>query len=137
MWLPLLVALACGPEPVNFTVNPQPLAFGVVDIPPEMPDGGYATGVVEITNAGEEPAGLVFPAPDPEVFCIAGFPDDIYPVDFGEFAPGSTYALNVGLCGYPPGKGGNDLELGFDLETSGDPATITVQVTFTPNRITE
>jgi hypothetical protein len=133
----LLLALACAPETVSFTVDPQPLDFGVVDFPPEMPDGGYAQAQVSVTNSGEAVGSLTFPAPDPEIFCIAGFPEENFPVELGEVKPGSTYLLNVGLCGYPPGEAGEPLSVGFDLETSGEPAVVFVEVQFTANRITE
>lgn len=133
----LFAALACAPEPVTFTVSPQPLAFGVVDFPPEMPDEGYAQEQVSVTNTGETTGSLTFPEPDPVVFCIPGVSDGGFPLDLGEVRPGSSYVVNVGLCGYPPGEAGEEVSVSFDLETDGDPATLTVEVTFTPNRITE
>ncbi len=43
----------CGPEPVEFTLSPETLAFGTVEFPPEMPDGGYAELLLTVTNSGE------------------------------------------------------------------------------------
>lgn len=135
----LLLALGCGPEPVTFTITPASLEFGPVDFPPEdqMPAGGYAQKQVTVTNTGETDGVLSLPEPDPEVFCIAGFTTQEFPVDLGVVNPGSTYVFTVGLCGYPPGNDGVEVATSFDIDTDGDPATLTVPVTFTPNRITE
>ncbi len=133
----LLALSACGPEPVTFSFSPAVLEFGDVDFPPEMPDDGYAVEVLSITNTGETTGELTLPEPDPEVFCIGGFSEATYPADLGEVRPGSTYVLNVGLCGYPPSMQDQLVETRFEVRTDGDPAVLTVEVTFTPNRITE
>jgi len=135
----LLLALGCGPEPVTFSLSPATLAYGTVDFPPadQMPAGGYAQAQLTVTNTGETEGSLSLPEPDPEVFCIEGFTTQEFPVDIGVVKPGSTYLFNVGLCGYPPGNSGAEVSTSFDIDTDGDPATLTVAVTFTPNRITE
>lgn len=133
----LLLALACGPEPVTFAFDPASLDFGVVDFPPEMPDAGYAQQVLTITNTGETAGNLTLPEPDPEIFCIEGFSEANYPADLGEVRPGSSYLLKVGLCGYPPGKQDQLVETSIEIRTDGDPAVLVADVTFTPNRITD
>jgi hypothetical protein len=133
----LLLLTGCASETVTFSMSPQPLAFGAVDFPPEMPDGGYAVEMLSVTNTGDTTGSLTLPEPDPDIFCIAGFPEGSFPATLGEVGPGSTYILNVGLCGYPPGESGNLQQLSFDIETDGDPAILTVEVEFTPNRVTE
>ncbi len=133
----ILAALACGPEPVEFTLAPEILEFGTIDFPPEMPDGGYADLQLTVTNTGETDGTLTLPEPDPEIFCIAGFTTQAFPVDVGAVNPGSAYVFTVGLCGYPPGNAGTEVSTSFDILTDGDPATLTVPVTFTPNRVTE
>lgn len=133
----LLQLLACGPEPVTFAFEPASLDFGEVDFPPEMPDGGYAQLGLSVTNTGETDGVLSLPEPDPEIFCIAGFTTQEFPVNIGTVNPGSTYVFTVGLCGYPPGSAGTLLDTSFDIRTDGDPDTLTVPVSFTPNRVTE
>lgn len=133
----LFFALACGPEPVTFTLSPAVLEFGTVSFPPEMPDGGYATTILSITNDGETEGTLTLPEPDLDIFCLGGFSDDAFPVALGDVGPGSTYQLQVALCGYPPGSADTLVSTSFDLQTSGDPGVVEAPVEFTPDRVTE
>ncbi|GDX79228.1 hypothetical protein LBMAG42_10390 [Deltaproteobacteria bacterium] len=138
MIVPMLAVLAaCGPEPVEFTLAPEILEFGTVAFPPEMPDGGYAELQLTVTNTGETDGNLTLPEPDPEIFCISGFTTQEFPVDVGTVNPGSAYVFTVALCGYPPGNAGTEVSTSFDILTDGDPETLTVPVTFTPDRVTE
>lgn len=130
-------ALACGPETVEFAFDPAVLEFGTVNFPPEMPDDAYAQLQVTVTNTGETDGHLTLPEPDPEIFCIDGFTTQEFPADVGEVNPGSAYVFTVGLCGYPPGTADSVVESGVDITTDGVPETLTVPVTFTPNRMTE
>ena len=134
----LLVALlGCGREPVTFTLTPELLDFGPVDFPPEMPEGGYAPLQLTVQNTGETDGALTLPEPDPLVFCIAGFTTQEFPIDVGAVNAGSTYVFTVGLCGYTPGTAETVVSTSFDIDTDGDPATLTVPVTFIPHRLTE
>ncbi|MSQ02234.1 MAG: hypothetical protein EXR71_10145 [Myxococcales bacterium] len=135
-WVVILAA-GCGPEPVSFSFEPATLEYGIVDFPPEMPDDGYAQMMLSITNAGETAGNLTLPEPDLDIFCIAGFVKENYPAELGEVRPGSTYLLDVGLCGYPPSMQDLLVETGFEVQTDGDPASLDVAVAFTPNRITD
>ncbi len=136
MTLPVLLLAGCGPEPVSFSFDPATLEYGIVSFPPEMPEPAYESMVLSITNTGETDGNLTLPEPDLDIFCIAGFGKENYPADLGEVRAGSTYILNVGLCGYPPSMQDLLVETGFEVETDGDPAALDVAVTFTPNRIT-
>ncbi len=135
LWVLLLAG--CGPEPVSFSFDPATLEYGIVVFPPEMPDEGYARMTLSITNTGETDGNLTLPEPDLDIFCIAGFVKENYPADLGEVRPGSTYILDVGLCGYPPGMQDLLVETGFEVETDGDPAVLEVAATFIPNRDTD
>ncbi len=134
----LLFAFGCGTETVSFSLTPESLDFGPVDFPSadQMPEGGYAQMELHVTNTGETDGNLSLPEPDPDVFCIAGFTTQEFPVDLDVVHPGSAYVFTVGLCGYPPGTEGTDVSTSFEIDTDGEPASIPVPVTFTPNRIT-
>lgn len=133
----ILSLLACGDPELQFDISPSPLDLGTVDFVAEMPDEGYASGSVSLANVGETSAVLTMPEYDTEVFCIAGFTTQAFPVEMSEVKPGSTYVLTVGICGYPPGNAGEEVETSFEVWTDGTPDTLTVDVVFTPNRVTD
>lgn len=133
----LLLLAACGRTPLEFDIAPNPLDLGVVDFPAEMPDDGYARGTVSFANVGDNAGVLTLPEYDAEVFCIAGFTTQAFPVEMGTVEPGSTYVLDVGICGYPPGDGGTEVSASFEVWTDGDPDTLVAEVVFTANRVTD
>jgi hypothetical protein len=132
----MLLLLACA-TPVEFTVTPETLDLGTVDFVAEMPEDGFAQGVVTLTNGGEEAVSLTMPEYDTESLCLLGFTTQELPVEMGVVNPGSSYQITVGICGYPPGSDGSLVGTSFDVWTDGDPDTLTVPVSFTPNRISE
>ena len=133
----VVLLLACGRTPLEFEISPQPLDLGVVDFPAEMPDDGYARGNISLANVGEDAGVLTLPEYDTEVFCIDGLTTQAFPAPMGTVEPGSTYVLDVGICGYTAGSAGTELTASFEVWTDGDPDTLVAEVVFTPNRITD
>jgi hypothetical protein len=130
----MLLLLACA-ETLEFDVIPETLDLGEVEITAEMPEGGFAQGVVTLRNAGEVGATLALPEYDTTSLCLAGFTTQEFPVDLGEVNPGASYLFTVGICGYPPGMDGAVVGTSFEVWTDGDPDTLTVPVSFTPTRV--
>ena len=133
----LAILLACT-TPVEISVVPETLDIGDVDITPDMPDEGYyAAGVVTLTNDGEETVSLQLPEYDNESLCIQGFLTQEFPVAMTDLDPEQSFAITVGICGYPPGTDGQPVAAPFDVWTDGDPDTIAISIEFTPHQITE
>lgn len=131
----MILFLAACVTPAELDFAPSLLDFGEVDFAGEMPDGGYASATVTLTNEGESTVTIGLPAYDFDRLCLEGFPDDAdYPVDLGEIAPGASYVFVVGVCAYVSGEIGTEVETLFEVATDGEPASYDVNVVFTPVR---
>jgi hypothetical protein len=126
---------ACAPKE-GLEFSPATLAFGEVDFAGEMPDGGYATEDVELSNAGKTTVSIELPAYDKDRLCLTGFDaDGDFPVDLGDVDPGSTYRFTVGVCFYVAGE--IDTEVATELVVDSDDGSVTLPITFTPIRTSE
>lgn len=133
----MLFLLACV-ESVEISVVPAILDLGDVDITPDLPDEGYyAGGVVTLQNDGDNTVSLQLPEYDTTSLCIQGFLTQEFPVPMADLEPGQTFAITVGICGYPPGSDGQPTSAPFDVWTGGDPDTVVVPVAFVPHQLTE
>lgn len=128
--LPLLAG--CGADPVDFTITPNPVAFGEVDFAAEMPEEGYAPIATTLANEGTYDVTLTLQAFDQDHLCVQGYPADALPGAMGLVAPGSSYVLNIAVCGYLPGERETEVSTSVTVGTDAEPATLTIPVTFTP-----
>lgn len=128
----LLLAVGCAAEPVDFTISPNPVTFGEVDFAVEMPEEGYAPIATTLTNNGTYDVTLTLEAFDEDHLCVQGYPHDTLPGAMGLVAPGSSYVLNIAVCGYLPGERDAEVSTSVTVGTDADPATLTIPVTFTP-----
>jgi hypothetical protein len=129
-----VLATGCTP-PAGLVFSPATLAFGEVDFNGEVPDEGYATEVVTLTNEGKSTFVIALPEYDPDRLCLAGFGTQEFPVALGDLGPGAAYTFTVGVCGYVSGE--IDTEVTTELEVDSDDGAITLPITFTPVRPTE
>lgn len=129
----ILALLACGGTDLAF--SPASVDFGVVDFSGEMPEEGYATSGVDLTNNGGPTVTISLPEYDTDRLCLQGFPvDGDFPVDLGELAEGSTYSFVIGLCWYLPGEADTEVSTELVVKTDGNPSSVSVPITFTPTR---
>ncbi|MFN7147710.1 MAG: hypothetical protein ACK4YP_28330 [Myxococcota bacterium] len=134
----LLVLLAACTPSADLAFSPSALDFGEVDFAGEMPDAGYASEAVTLTNDGGATLTVWLAAYDTDHLCVSGFPEDLaYPAELGPLGPGDTYALDVGVCAYVSGEIGTPIATELVVETDGDPAVLTLPITFTPIRSSE
>lgn len=132
----LLLSLATGcTPPAGLVFSPATLAFGEVDFTGEVPDEGYATEVVSLSNDGRKTLPIALPEYDPDRLCLAGFGTQAFPVALGDLDPGAAYTFTVGVCGYVSGE--VDTEVTTELAVDSDDGTVTLPITFTPVRPTE
>jgi hypothetical protein len=128
-----LALLGCAGPDLSF--SPASLDLGEVDFTGEMPDDGYATASVDLTNVTGPTFVLSLPEYDTDRLCLQGFPvDGDYPVDLGELAEGSTYTFGVGVCWYLPGEEDTEVSTQLVVKTDGNPSSVTLPITFTPIR---
>jgi hypothetical protein len=133
----LTLLLACA-NPTLLTFDPASLELGEVDFAGEVPEDGYASGVVTLTHGGGPDVVVSLPAYETDHLCVAGFPEDqVYPVDLGPFTEGTAYTFTVGVCAYVPGELTTEVTTSFTVETDGDPGEITLPITFTAIRTGE
>ncbi len=125
------VLFACAPT-VGLVFTPDTLDFGEVDFAGELPEEGYASASVTLTNEGARPVALSLPAYDTERLCLAGYTTQTFPVDLGEAAPGSAFTFIVGVCAYVSGEIDTVVETGLEVDT--DDAPVSLPITFTPIR---
>jgi hypothetical protein len=132
----LLWLLACTPR-ADLVFSPDALDFGDVDFAGEMPDGGYASEDVTLTNDGHATITLSLPEYDADRLCLAGFDGRDFPVELGEIDAGSTYRFSVGVCAYVSGEIDTSVETELAVDTDGNPDTVTLPITFTPIRTSD
>jgi hypothetical protein len=129
----MLWLLACTRH-ADFDIEPSSLNFGEVTFEGEVPEEGYASQDVSYTNAGKATIALTLPPWDEDRLCLPGLDGFDTPYDLGDVDPGSTLRITVGICYYLPGEIDSEVSTQLDLETDGDPDTLTVPITFTPVR---
>lgn len=135
----MLIALltACS-EPASLVLSPAALDFGEIDFAGEVPEGGYASETVTLRHDGGPAVALSLPSYDFDRLCVAGFPDDRdYPRSLGTIEEGGSYVFEVGVCGYVPGELTTVVATELVVETDGDPASVTLPITFTAIRTGE
>lgn len=128
------LAPACTPA-AGLVFSPATLDFGEVDFTGELPDEGYATETVTLTNEGKADLVVTLPEYDADRLCLAGFGTQDFPVALGELAPGAAYTFVVGVCGYISGEA--DTAVATELAVDADSGTVTLPITFTPVRPAE
>lgn len=132
----LLYLFACATE-VEISILPASLDLGDVDITADMPDEGYyAAGVITLTNDGENTVALSLPEYETTSLCLQGFTTQEFPVSLGDVEQDQSFAITVGICGYPPGSDGSPVSAPFEVWTDGTPDTLDLIVTFTPHQVT-
>ena len=129
----MLLLVACAPK-VDLSIDPESLDFGDVEIGAEVPDGGFAEEDVVITNEGDAAVTLVLEAYSTEHLCVSGL-DGSVATELPEMSAGASYTLRVGVCGYAQGEEGSVLHEPLTISTGGDPATYSVDVSYTPIRV--
>ncbi len=127
-----LALAACSDPQIEFSISPNPVAFGEVDFDVEMPDEGYAPITTAMTNNGTEDVTLSLLDFDDDYVCVQGYFHDLLPGTMGTVAPSSTYVLNIAVCGYLPGERETQVSTEVTVGTDGEPASFTIPVTFTP-----
>lgn len=133
----LALLLACGPK-AELSFSPAALELGEVDFAGEMPDGGYASETVTLTNTEGDSLVLSLPEYDTDHLCIAGFPaDQAYPVDLGPLDEGRAYTFEVGVCAYVPGELTTEVVTELVVEADGEPWEVVLPITFTAIRTGE
>ncbi len=133
----LLALFACAP-PAELVFSPAALELGEVDFAGEMPEGGYASETVTLTNESGPSLALSLPAYDLDHLCVAGFPEEHdYPVDLGALDEGVAYTFEVGVCAYVPGELTTLVETELVVETDGNPAEVVLPISFTAVRSDE
>lgn len=119
--------IACGSPAVS--VTPDRIAFGVVDFARAVPDGGFASTTLVLTNTGSgDPVVSLVDFPF-DWLCAEGFSGA--PAEVGTLGPDEELRFTVGVCAY-------DAERGVDVERTGtvdfdiDGARRAVPWSFTP-----
>jgi hypothetical protein len=128
----LALAAACGKGEGQLGVFPTALDYGAVDFLLEMPEEGYASTELLLTNTGEEPLTLTLLTLDLDHLCVPGFTSA--PTALPDLDPGSSYSLFVGVCDYIEEDGERDSEVKGRIEIEGDnlPQLVAVPWSFTP-----
>ena len=126
----MLFLLACTSVELSF--SPSSLDFGDVDFSGEMPEGGYASETVTVTNVNGPTVALTLPEYDTDRLCLAGFDDREYPVELGDLDEAGTYLFEVGVCAYLPGE--ETTTVATDLVVKADGTAFTLPITFTAIR---
>lgn len=129
---PLVALLGCTPDPIEIAISPTPVAFGEVDFAVEMPHEGYSPIPTSLTNNGTKDVLLALADWDVDYVCVQGYSHDALPGTMATVAPGSTYVLNIAICGYLPGERDTEVSTSVTISTDTEPASFPIPVTFTP-----
>ncbi|MSP54887.1 MAG: hypothetical protein EXR69_04680 [Myxococcales bacterium] len=130
--LPVLAMVACSPDPIEFTISPNPVAFGETDFAVELPEEGYNPIATTLTNNGLHDVTLTLADWDDDYLCVQGYAHDARPGAMATVAPGSTYVLNIAVCGYLAGERDTEIRTEISISTDSTPSSFAIPVTFTP-----
>ena len=131
-----LVALGlgsgCGKDAGQLGVFPSALDYGEVDFLDEMPEEGYASTELRLTNSGEVPLALTLATLDLDHLCAPGFGS--VPADLVELEPEESYSLFIGVCAYSAEGGERDSEVRGQIVIESDDldGPVSVPWSFTP-----
>lgn len=132
----MFLLLACSDEKtlIDLEITPTRLYFGEISFDGEMPEGGYATETVTITNESTFPVSLILAPYDADHLCIDGFPDANEEAPLALLDVAAFYVLTIGICEYLPGEATTEVETEVLLLTDGTPASFSIPVGFIPTR---
>lgn len=128
------LVLLCGCARGALALDPPELRWGEVDFQAEPLDceGGCDPMTATLRNEGSGELPLRLPdGYDGEHLCIAGF-DPEEPLELGVLAPGSSYVLEISVCGYLAGE--RDAEVSGALRLDADGEQVLWPWAFTPVR---
>lgn len=128
----LVTLLACTPDPIDFTISPNPVAFGEIDFAVDPPEEGYNPIATTLTNNGLDDVTLALADWDDDYLCVQGYSHEERPGAMATVAPGSTYVLNIAVCGYLAGERDTEISTDVSISTDSTPASFAIPVTFTP-----
>jgi len=125
-----LLLFACSNN-LEVTPFPSSLNFGEVNFHETMPDEGYQSMEVDITNTGEKEVSLEVVSFDFERLCLQGYTS--VPASLSSLSPDSKFTLLVSVCDYIEEAGERDdlLEGSIEIEYGGE-ASLSIPWSFTP-----
>lgn len=129
-----ILFIACGGG--ELTAFPSQIQWGDVDFQSTMPDDGYDTRDVILTNTGTATIELSLESYDDIHICLKGLDDA---QSLGVLEPEQSYSLLVGACGYQPDQGERDNEQSgiISVTHSGANSPVNIRWSFTPVLIIE
>jgi hypothetical protein len=126
--------IGCSGDGGELTALPSSLHWGEIDFHSEMPEEGYGSLSLALSNTGEESLELEIDVFDFGLLCMQGFEEA--PIPLGKLGPGMTYSLVVGVCNYNPESGmDNMLEGEIGISHTGGEGTLGIPWSFTPVRL--
>ena len=122
----------CSKDAGQLGVFPSALDYGAVDFLEEMPEEGYASTELRLTNNGEVPFTLTLATFDFDHLCAPGFASA--PTELVDLEPDESYSLFVGVCAYSAEGGERDSEVSGEIVFESDDldAPVAVPWSFTP-----
>lgn len=126
--------IACGGG--ELTAFPSQIQWGDVDFQSSMPEDGYDTRDITLTNTGTSNIELSLDDYDDIHICLKGLDKA---QDLGMLEPEQTYSVLVGACGYQPDQGERDNEQTgvISITHSGVNSPIEIPWSFTPVLVIE
>ena len=129
-----ILFIACGGG--ELTAFPSKIEWGEVDFQSSMPDDGYDTRDITLTNTGTSDIELSLETFDDVHICLKGLDGA---QSLGMLEPEQTYSLLMGACGYQPDEGERDNEQTgvVTITHSGGNSPLEILWSFTPVLIIE
>ena len=121
----------------ELTAFPSQITWGDVDFQSSMPETGYDTKNIILTNTGTTNIELSLEVYDDVHICLDGL--DASSQSLGSLEPEQSYSLLVGACGYQPDQGERDKEITGSITISHTGANSPTEIawSFTPVLIIE